>query len=398
MPTPGIVNLVDYATGGGVVDDTDAIDAALDVTAAIGGVLLVPPGRFKTNGGHVIPSGVTVVGAREGNGSDGVSAGTVFLNRGATYCFRLIDEVSGGTGAALKNVTIMGNTASLTAVAGGIGVEISNGQGHSLDGVFIYGFTDSGIGLRFRNASGTVEYVEHASVKNCSIVNCARLIQFTSDSGAGQSFGYNQLDDVQLQVYASQIGIDVGGSGAVEALLYNSRIIGQLHYTGNNGVGIDVTENGAVWQGTYIDLVGEMLGAYTGCLRIRNVNDFRAYGRFFVANPGTIADSVGSADTHSFYEVKLDANHNAYPVLPRVDQVWDIPNTANGATATTSVTVPGAVLGDPVSVGISTGLSAGVVLTAQVDGTDSVQVLLLNQAGFSIDPPSATLSVIVHKR
>jgi hypothetical protein len=86
--------------------------------------------------------------------------------------------------------------------------------------------------------------------------------------------------------------------------LYNSRIMAQLHYTGNNGIGMHVTAAGLLWQGTWLDIRGEMLGAYTGCKRIENDGQLSAAGTFFIANTQP-ADDYSAGIYHQFIEDTL---------------------------------------------------------------------------------------------
>ncbi len=73
----------------------------------------------------------------------------------------------------------------------------------------------------------------------------------------------------------------------------------------------------------------------------------------------------------------------------------DFASVADGAKATTTVTVTGAALGDFV-VGVSLGVSqAGVLLTGYVSAADTVTVDLHNETGGAVDLASTTLRVLV---
>lgn len=394
------VNARDPAYAGGVradnSDDTAAINAVLAAAGANGADVAWPAGRILTTGGHVIPVGVSARGVRRGISGDGTANGTSFRHRGTGPCFTLKDETSGGAGCGLYDVSIYGSSASDTAVAGAIGVEIGNGQRCNLERVWITGFTNTGVGLRFHNTLGTNLYCEHHHVRNVNVVNCAKCIQFLADGGgSGTSFGYNQHFDVEVQPYANQIGYEISAG----ATFYNSRIFGQIHYSGNNAIGINVLAGGAVWQGSYIDITGELLGAYTGCIRIKNRGDFRAQGRFYVANSGStnLADDIAGAASHSFMEPYYDSLLTPHPFL-KGTATWNPVGTADGAISDIkSVTVTGAAPGDIPVVGFSTALSDGVSLFASITGADVVKVWFLNKAGFAVDPGLGTLTVNVWK-
>lgn len=70
---------------------------------------------------------------------------------------------------------------------------------------------------------------------------------------------------------------------------------------------------------------------------------------------------------------------------------------ADGAQATTTVTVTGAALGDyvtAVSVGVD---AAGLVLSGYVSAADTVTVVARNGTGGAVDLASTTLAVLVRK-
>ena len=303
-----VYNIRDFgATGNGVTNDTAAINAALSAAAAAGGgTVLAPIGNYLTNGGHDIPPRTTLLGA-------GPYA-TSFWHRGATWCFRLMDNSSPSVAGRLSSLSIEGSDALLSPVSGGIGIEVSNGIFAIMYDVHVYGFSNNGIGIRWRNVDGGLQFTEHVRLIDSFVGNCSKLIQFTAAASSDQSFGYTQIRGTSMQIYADQTAIEVGGSGPVECLLYNSRIQAQLHYTGNNGIGIDVTANGSVYQGTHIDISGEMLGAYTGCKRIRNANEFTAQGRFFIAGAAQPPDDYSGASSHQFVEQELTVLE-----MPRAD-------------------------------------------------------------------------------
>lgn len=74
----------------------------------------------------------------------------------------------------------------------------------------------------------------------------------------------------------------------------------------------------------------------------------------------------------------------------------DFASVADGAQATTTVTVTGAALGDfcQATVGVS---QAGVILHAYVSAADTVTVVLQNESGGAVDLASTTLRVLVRK-
>lgn len=278
-----------------------AIDTALAVALAAGGGIVVLPGGTNaapllTNGGHDVPAGVEIWGF-------GSSTATVVINRSATYTFRLANTTSGQQAGALRRIQVVGSDATRVAVNGGIGVELGNGLMHVLEDVFIYGFTGVGsVGVRLHNTVGgaPITYVEQSEFRKVLISNCTTLIQFLSDAGAGTSFGYTNMRGVELQLYANQVGIDVGGAGPGTSDLYNSRIEGAIHYVGNNAIGFLVTAKGQVSKGFHLDLQGEW-DSGTGQVRIKNQGYFYGFGTFYVAQTQP-SDDLSTALAHEFQE------------------------------------------------------------------------------------------------
>ena len=74
---------------------------------------------------------------------------------------------------------------------------------------------------------------------------------------------------------------------------------------------------------------------------------------------------------------------------------WNPGSTADNAVATTTVSVRGAKVGQPVSVGFSSLTNENVVLDAHVQADDTVRVVLLNKTGGALDPASGTVTVVV---
>jgi len=77
---------------------------------------------------------------------------------------------------------------------------------------------------------------------------------------------------------------------------------------------------------------------------------------------------------------------------------YDAPSIAAGASASTTVTVTGAALGDYVE-RISLGASAaGLTVTGYVSAANTVAVVLANMTGAAVDLPSTTLAAEVRKK
>jgi hypothetical protein len=69
--------------------------------------------------------------------------------------------------------------------------------------------------------------------------------------------------------------------------------------------------------------------------------------------------------------------------------------TASGGTTSTTVTVTGAVLGQPAKAGLTTLTTQAIIVSAHVSAADTVTVVLFNPTGSSVDLGSGTLTAVV---
>jgi hypothetical protein len=77
---------------------------------------------------------------------------------------------------------------------------------------------------------------------------------------------------------------------------------------------------------------------------------------------------------------------------------YDPPSIAAGAYTSTTVSVQGAAVGDLIeSISFNVGL-AGIVVTGQVTGADTVTVWFYNTTASAVDLTSGTLRVMVRRR
>lgn len=89
---------------------------------------------------------------------------------------------------------------------------------------------------------------------------------------------------------------------------------------------------------------------------------------------------------------RLDAE---LPPMATATALWNPGNLADGQGESTTVTVRGASVGDPVMVGFSVRLTDGVQFTGQVVATDTVKVLVVNHTGGAYNAPVGTVRVCV---
>lgn len=91
----------------------------------------------------------------------------------------------------------------------------------------------------------------------------------------------------------------------------------------------------------------------------------------------------------------LTTDVDALPTRLRATATWDPPLVATGNATTTTVTVTGAVVGQPCTVGFSVDINDECFMTAHVESTDTVRVQLFNFTGGNVDLASGTLTVDV---
>lgn len=119
-------------------------------------------------------------------------------------------------------------------------------------------------------------------------------------------------------------------------------------------------------------------------------------------NRGGYAALVGSEDGgKTLTPVAVDSSGRLLMVntLSYLDgsAALDFPSIAAGAQQSLTITVTGAAVGDPVSLGLPASPAAGVTFNAFVSAADTVTVRASNITGSSVDPASATYKVRVFK-
>jgi hypothetical protein len=78
----------------------------------------------------------------------------------------------------------------------------------------------------------------------------------------------------------------------------------------------------------------------------------------------------------------------------QVSAAYDMPSTANGLQVTTTLPIPGAVMGDFLISSLADNIG-GVLFRAYMSADGTATYLILNESGFTKDPASATLRIAV---
>lgn len=97
------------------------------------------------------------------------------------------------------------------------------------------------------------------------------------------------------------------------------------------------------------------------------------------------ADWCGDVDDATYHRLIVGSN------------TYDPPSLVDGAGASTTVTVSGAILGDFAIASFSSS-TQGITVSANVTSTDTVTVRFQNETGGTIDLASGTLSALVIKK
>lgn len=118
-----------------------------------------------------------------------------------------------------------------------------------------------------------------------------------------------------------------------------------------------------------------------------------------VAATGNKADGIvtGPGNIRPYEEINGAAGNTVSGVTPFVGTAtYDPPSLANGARATTTVTVTGARFGDRVSATFSVNTS-GVDISAWVSANDAVTVSFYNNTGATVDIASGVLNIKAYR-
>lgn len=184
---PAVINVKDgpyNAKGDGATNDTAAINAAIAALTP-GGTLYFPPGRYMTDGGHVINVPSCKILGSSGRAQTYNSSAQLYLRNGANADMLTITA----TQVTIRDLSLYGNYNNQTGVSRGIVTPPTAGPNYLLlDAVWVDSFNGSG-------------YVfESLATISSTIVNC----ESRKNQGYGMHFTGTATDSMVSNCYIDQ--------------------------------------------------------------------------------------------------------------------------------------------------------------------------------------------------
>jgi Pectate lyase superfamily protein len=216
-----VINVKDYgAVGDGVVDDTGAVQSAINQVTLVKKTTTVqiPQGEYKVTGGIIVPRDVKIKGSGKQLTKISHSANNV--------CFdNLTQDPHTYTGTEFSDFTLYH---TYTGNAFAIGILTGNSSaGVKFENLNIQGF-NGGVGIELRNTNTWTEssiWQNVVMIENKVGIKLTRTTDSASFPNAAAyqetiSFGYTNMKEVLFAVAAGQTGMLVGAG----CYLYNSHI------------------------------------------------------------------------------------------------------------------------------------------------------------------------------
>lgn len=184
----GVINVKDApygAKGDGTTNDTTAINAAIAALVP-GGTLYFPPGRYMTNGGHVLDKPSISVKGSTGRAQTYNSSAQLYLRNGANADMLTLANNQ----ITIRDLSLYGNYNNQTDVSRGIVTPPEVGANYLLlDSVWVDSF--NGDGYAFESNGGTL---------SSTITNC----ESRKNRGYGMRFYGTATDSMVANCYIDQ--------------------------------------------------------------------------------------------------------------------------------------------------------------------------------------------------
>jgi hypothetical protein len=434
--TSSIISVKDApfsAKGDATTDDTAAIQAAINycITNRIG-VLYFPaplPGDF-----YKITSPLTVTGATAPLRLMGASTAWTTIIGVGILAGQYIIDFNCSAADNIENISVHNLTLrSLDGVPNGL--HLKNVSYADIRGVRFYGLVDGIINEGTRCFTHNYELIQGTSISG-------RTVAFASGFNGGGQFVFNgctfvgniglqvpttaALDNLSfvgcnwescvtraLRIQGTVAGLSIVGSRTERGLSSDfefrpfgaAEYIGGLNIAGNSFSASDSSASDRILiggdsgkiRGFSITANVVTHGSDTFGGKLVNLNgdgeSGLVAGNFIRGTTGTSAGVINASRAG----VVVISNENLSGKLTNYSGLtttatWDPASVANAAQTTTTVTLTGANVGDPVSVRFSLDLQ-GLILTAYVSSANTVTVVLANLTGGAINLGSGTLTV-----
>jgi hypothetical protein len=364
---------------------------------------------------------IDAVGVRSGGWYVDFGAGAVRSNLQGFY----FDGFHGGVRTAAAATLTIADGQMLNGIAAtGLGIRVNDGLDVSIRDIIMDAGAQLFAGIYVLNCGDV-------TIEDCNIIHAGQALYL--NPGAGQTIASLWCNNSFFD--NSTRGLFVQPNGAAAAVV--RCIFDEVWFSGSTNEGIRVaTAAGGIANGLHFNdchiflngadglLVADVGatnvrvngGSYAqnvgaGCSFSANVTDFsvlgarlgatdgltgNAYGVFVAAGTGanfTIANNdvrgnttAGISDSATGGGKVIVANNG----FGYGSATYNPPSLADGAGATTTVTVTGAVLGDKAWASFSLDLQ-GITVTAWVSAADTVSVRFQNETGGVLDLASGTL-------
>lgn len=305
-----------------------------------------------------------------------------------------VQNVTTASNTDLVGINIKGATRGVTSSPQGFAVTVQDNHVRNIGvvgtrGVGIRGQTDDVlIVLNQCEDCGGVGIVADETAVHRNVAISDNIVSYTSvvagtvgirieGQGTGDTVDKNKIYNAQTGIVAR-----TGPSGTMaDARVAHNQMFGctfNIVFDSFAGCTLNrlVIDDNVVNGGTFGLLFNGSAGTITG-LRVRN-NDFARAATPVSGIPGTSPIVFGNSGYLS------------------ATATWNPPSIANGASAATTISVPGAAVGDMVMASFSVPLG-GLLMGAQISAANTAEVRLVNASGGAVDLASGTVSLTVSK-
>lgn len=326
------VSVKDFgAVGDGVADDTEAIQAAINLftlksgspatVADTGGGIYFPRGIYKVSGLTIKP-----VASSNNSSLNGITLfGESAVLKGTAACTRILSiDTAGDTTKNVSDIVVDGlqfdlTNMTTTGASGSVGLFLENVYASSFRNLSFFGGPTDNTHIYFSRTGSSMSFED---------INCSRIVI------NGQDFGPAQLVLTTLQFYSVRCtGIRIN---AAWGLGFYGCIVENPGNAGGNEAAFQMSDC------RNITIIG---GDYEGASASDKYLDASAPGSYGVSKVYSVNNSVASLATYISGEISNGYFQDQYNAI--VARIGAYPTT----TATTSATTIFSFAGDPTSTG-----------------------------------------------